>query len=55
MHVRDCSHPEFEAHKVHVMDVLKLLKIPKYLLDNIIEVHNKVDIRCVPRNKGSVC
>ena len=45
IHLRDCSHPEFEAQKVHVLDVLKMLKLPKYLLENIIEVHNKVDLR----------
>lgn len=45
IHVRDCSHPEFEAQKAHVLDVLKMLKLPKYLLENIIEVHNKVDLR----------
>ncbi|XP_028393627.1 putative GTP-binding protein 6 [Dendronephthya gigantea] len=45
IHLRDCSHPEFEAQKVHVLDVLKMLRLPKYLMENIIEVHNKVDLR----------
>lgn len=45
IHLRDCSHPEFESQKVHVLDVLKMLRLPKYLMENIIEVHNKVDLR----------
>uniref|UniRef100_W5MMX2 Putative GTP-binding protein 6 n=1 Tax=Lepisosteus oculatus TaxID=7918 RepID=W5MMX2_LEPOC len=44
IHVRDISHPESLNQKVNVLNVLKNLQVPSRLMDNIIEVHNKIDL-----------
>ncbi|MBN3299635.1 GTPB6 protein, partial [Amia calva] len=44
VHVRDISHPESLNQKVNVLKVLRDLQIPSHLMDNIIEVHNKIDL-----------
>ncbi|XP_033112706.1 putative GTP-binding protein 6 [Anneissia japonica] len=43
VHVRDISHPEAEAQKVNVLKTLSELQVPQHLMENIIEVSNKVD------------
>ncbi|XP_072333374.1 putative GTP-binding protein 6 [Scyliorhinus torazame] len=45
VHVRDISHPETNNQKVNVLNVLRNLQLPNQLLDSIIEVHNKIDLR----------
>ncbi|NXJ92726.1 GTPB6 protein, partial [Corythaixoides concolor] len=44
VHVRDITHPETVLQKATVLSVLKNLNIPSYLLDSMVEVHNKVDL-----------
>lgn len=44
LHVRDISHPDTKAQKADVEEVLKDLFGTKHLPDNIIEVHNKIDL-----------
>ncbi|XP_071796021.1 putative GTP-binding protein 6 [Asterias amurensis] len=43
VHVRDVSHPDTVAQKVKVLQVLAELGVPETLMDNIVEVCNKVD------------
>ncbi|KXJ12335.1 putative GTP-binding protein 6 [Exaiptasia diaphana] len=45
VHVQDISHPDHEAQREDVMSILKQqLKLKTPLLDNIVEVNNKVDL-----------
>ena len=44
VHVRDISHPEAEAQREDVFEVLKTLNLKPFLMDNIIEVQNKIDL-----------
>ncbi|XP_056411822.1 putative GTP-binding protein 6 [Hyla sarda] len=44
IHVRDISHPETENQKKSVLAVLQNLDVPPKLLENMIEVHNKIDL-----------
>uniref|UniRef100_A0A8D1E5M4 Hflx-type G domain-containing protein n=1 Tax=Sus scrofa TaxID=9823 RepID=A0A8D1E5M4_PIG len=44
VHVRDVSHPETELQKDSVLSALRGLRLPAVLLDNVLEVHNKVDL-----------
>ena len=44
LHVRDISHPDTEAQKKDVEQVLKSLFVRDALPDNVIEVHNKIDL-----------
>ncbi|KAM4701490.1 putative GTP-binding protein 6 [Discoglossus pictus] len=44
VHVRDISHPETENQKSSVLSVLRNLNVPQQLLDNMVEVHNKIDL-----------
>ncbi len=43
LHVRDMSHPDAEAQKRDVEQVLKNLFATSHLPDNVIEVYNKID------------
>ncbi|XP_078489125.1 putative GTP-binding protein 6 [Ciona intestinalis] len=44
IHVRDISHPDSKNQLRNVLKVLSQLKLPPSLLENIIEVRNKVDL-----------
>ena len=44
IHVRDVSHPLTDVQKRDVIKVLTGLDPPPSLLDNMIEVHNKIDL-----------
>lgn len=44
LHVRDASHPDTEAQRVDVLDVLKTLGVEDKLEDCLIEVYNKSDL-----------
>eukprot|EP00057_Strongylocentrotus_purpuratus_P023711 XP_011678185.1 PREDICTED: putative GTP-binding protein 6 isoform X2 [Strongylocentrotus purpuratus] len=44
VHVRDVSHPESENQKIQVISVLHDLGVNQHLLDNMIEVNNKIDL-----------
>ncbi len=44
LHVRDISHPDTEAQKKDVEHVLKSLFLSEALPENLIEVHNKIDL-----------
>lgn len=44
VHVRDVSHPSVQVQKEHVETTLKSLNINQSLLENIIDVGNKVDL-----------
>lgn len=44
LHVRDSSHPEAEAQRCNVLSVLHDLGVSDSLLENMIEVNNKVDL-----------
>ncbi|XP_074660279.1 putative GTP-binding protein 6 [Tubulanus polymorphus] len=43
LHVRDVSHPDSEAQKLHVKETLQMMDLPQNLLDDTIEVCNKCD------------
>ncbi|MBY0407079.1 MAG: GTPase HflX [Rickettsiales bacterium] len=43
LHIRDISHPDTEAQKNDVEEVLKSLLRVQHLSDNVIEVYNKID------------
>ena len=51
VHVRDISHPETNAQREDVIEVLRDLGIPEERLSEIIEVRNKVDLLGLPRNE----
>ncbi|XP_058906489.1 putative GTP-binding protein 6 isoform X2 [Kogia breviceps] len=44
VHVRDVSHPETELQKASVLSALRALRLPRPLLDRVVEVANKVDL-----------
>ncbi len=44
LHIRDASHPDTEAQKADVLDVLKTLGVEEKLEDSLIEVYNKADL-----------
>jgi len=44
LHVRDASHPDSDAQKADVLDVLKTLGVEDKLEDRLIEVYNKADL-----------
>ncbi len=44
LHVRDISHPDTEAQKKDVEQVLKSLFARDALPENVVEVHNKIDL-----------
>ncbi|CAK9300130.1 unnamed protein product [Gordionus sp. m RMFG-2023] len=44
LHVRDASHPDTNFQNLTVMETLKSLGIKQELIDNMIEVHNKIDL-----------
>ncbi|EDV29414.1 uncharacterized protein TRIADDRAFT_18641 [Trichoplax adhaerens] len=44
LHIRDISHPETEKQKASVLNVLRDLYLPRTALENMIEVHNKIDL-----------
>lgn len=44
IHVRDVSHPLTDLHKKDVIKVLTGLNPPPSLMENMIEVHNKIDL-----------
>jgi GTP-binding protein HflX len=44
LHVRDASHPDTDAQKADVLDVLKTLGVEDKLEDCLIEVYNKADL-----------
>jgi len=44
LHVRDASHPDTEAQRADVLDVLKTLGVEEKLEDCMIEVYNKADL-----------
>ncbi len=44
LHVRDISHPDSEAQKADVAAVLSELEIDSERQNNLIEVHNKIDL-----------
>lgn len=44
VHVRDVSHPNVQVQKAHVETTLKSLSIDQSLLEDIIDVGNKVDL-----------
>uniref|UniRef100_F6PZD7 Hflx-type G domain-containing protein n=1 Tax=Ciona intestinalis TaxID=7719 RepID=F6PZD7_CIOIN len=50
IHVRDISHPHSKNQLRNVLKVLSQLKLPPSLLENIIEVRNKVDLVKPVRN-----
>ena len=43
MHIRDISHPDAVAQKLNVLQTLQHQNVDTKLLDNMIEVCNKVD------------
>ena len=45
VHVRDLTNPDYELQKKSVLEVLANLKVDETLLHNMIEVHNKSDLR----------
>eukprot|EP00795_Rhopilema_esculentum_P012597 gene12597-3301_t len=45
VHVRDMTNPEYELQKQSVMQVLQNLEVDANLLQNMVEVHNKADLR----------
>ncbi len=51
VHVRDISHPETNAQREDVIEVLRDLGIPEEGLSEIIEVRNKVDLLDPPRSE----
>ncbi|MEK9848452.1 MAG: GTPase HflX [Rhodospirillaceae bacterium] len=51
VHVRDISHPETNAQREDVIEVLRDLGIPEEGLSEIIEVRNKVDLLDLPRSE----
>ena len=44
IHVKDISHPCVQMHSNTVMETLTKLRLDPSLLDNIIEVNNKMDL-----------
>ncbi|MGE0753930.1 MAG: GTPase HflX [Alphaproteobacteria bacterium] len=54
LHVRDISHPDSNAQKHDVEEVLKDLFGSKELPDNIIEVHNKIDLNPEYHSNGHI-
>lgn len=44
LHVRDASHPDTEAQRADVLDVLKTLGVEDKLEDCLIEIYNKSDL-----------
>ncbi|XP_039770107.1 putative GTP-binding protein 6, partial [Ornithorhynchus anatinus] len=56
IHVRDVSHPDTVLQKASVLDALRNLRLPRALLDSIVEVHNKVDLmdRYAPAEPNAV-
>ncbi|WP_069186077.1 GTPase HflX [Candidatus Terasakiella magnetica] len=44
LHVRDASHPDTEAQRLDVLDVLKTLGVEEKLEECLIEVYNKADL-----------
>jgi len=43
IHIRDISHPDAVAQKINVLQTLQQQNVESKLLDNMIEVCNKVD------------
>jgi GTPase len=43
IHVRDVAHPDSEAQKEDVLNVLRSLELEQTSFDNMIEVYNKID------------
>jgi len=43
VHIRDISHPDTVAQKINVLETLQQQNVDSKLLDNMIEVCNKVD------------
>ena len=43
IHIRDISHPDAVAQKANVLQTLEQQNVDSKLLDNMIEVCNKVD------------
>jgi len=43
IHIRDISHPDAVAQKINVLQTLHRQNVESKLLDNMIEVCNKVD------------
>ncbi|CAD5226551.1 unnamed protein product [Bursaphelenchus okinawaensis] len=43
VHIQDLSHPNLKAQKQNVMETLQGLQLPSHLLDNMINVGNKID------------
>jgi GTP-binding protein HflX len=43
IHIRDVSHPDTASQKKVVLATLRQLDLPAALMDNIIEVCNKID------------
>ncbi|XP_038612950.1 putative GTP-binding protein 6 isoform X1 [Tachyglossus aculeatus] len=56
IHVRDISHLDTALQKASVLAVLRNLRLPRELLDSIVEVHNKVDLmdRYTPSEPNAV-
>ena len=52
VHVQDLNHPDAEAQKDDVLSVLKKLNLASHLMENIIEVNNKVDLWLVIKLKN---
>ena len=52
LHIRDASHPDSEAQKRDVEQVLKTLFKTQALPENVIEVHNKIDLLPLPPGEG---
>jgi GTP-binding protein HflX len=48
VHVRDVSHPETEAQKADVLDVLTDLGVEEHRLDAMLEARNKIDLTSEP-------
>lgn len=44
LHVRDVNHPEFDFQKSSVLSLLKSLNLKEGLLDNHLEIWNKIDL-----------
>ena len=54
LHIRDCSHPDSEAQKRDVEEVLKALFKRGHLPDNVVEVYNKVDLLPLPLGENKI-
>ncbi|XP_039270388.2 putative GTP-binding protein 6 [Styela clava] len=50
IHVSDISHPDYKNQKMNVYKVLSDLNLPEKLLENMIEVQNKIDLLPDTRN-----